>query len=86
MQDSDLRLDGNAAAGLLHNIFGREMTVVPSTCARCSNVAPLGALLVYLSDIGVVMRCATCDAALLRVTHIRGRYCLDVDLAEALIG
>lgn len=86
MQDSDLRLDGNAAAGWLHEIFGREMTAISSTCAHCSHVAPLGALLVYASDIGVVMRCSTCDAALLRVTHIRGRYCLDVNLAEPLMG
>ncbi|CAA9580904.1 MAG: hypothetical protein AVDCRST_MAG86-2730 [uncultured Truepera sp.] len=86
MQDSDLRLDGNAAAGWLHEIFGREMTAVSSTCAHCSNAAPLGALLVYASDIGVVMRCPTCNAALLRITHIRGRYCLDVNLAEPLTG
>jgi hypothetical protein len=86
MQDGDLRLDGNAAAGWLYEIFGHEMTAVASSCAHCRNVAPFGALLVYASDIGVVMRCSTCDAALLRMTHIRGRYCIDVNLAEPLMG
>lgn len=80
-----VRLDGNAAAGWLHDIFGCEMTGVASTCAHCRTVAPLGALLVYVSNIGMVMRCPSCDTALLRITHIRGRYCLDINVAEALI-
>lgn len=85
MQDGDLRLDGNAAAGWLYEIFGREMTTVASTCADCNHVAPLGALLVYASTMGVVMRCPTCEAALVRMTHIRGRYCLEVNLAKPLL-
>src|ERR1700744_5394636 len=35
-------LDGNGAAGLLQEIFGREMTVAVATCASCGAVAPIG--------------------------------------------
>ena len=35
-------LDGNRAAGLLREIFGREMTVAVATCASCGAVAPIG--------------------------------------------
>ena len=35
MADSDLRLDGNAAGGLLNEIFPFEMTTAQATCAGC---------------------------------------------------
>ena len=35
-------LDGNAAAGVLQEIFGIEMTTVAATCATCGAVAPIG--------------------------------------------
>ena len=87
MQDTDLKLDGNAVAGLLDEIFGRdmEMTSAQGSCPHCGASHALGALMVYLSAIGTVMRCPGCDAALIRITSIRGRYCLDMtlQLAEA---
>jgi uncharacterized protein DUF6510 len=34
-------LDGNAIAGLLHEIFGEEMTAVTVTCGSCGFTAPV---------------------------------------------
>ena len=78
MDDADLRLDGNAAAGLLAEVFRREMTTVATTCAGCGALAPVGALLVYGHAMGSILRCPGCDTAIIRVTRTRDRYWLDL--------
>ena len=42
------RLDGNAIAGELFEIFGEEMTAATGSCAGCGSTRPLGELAVYL--------------------------------------
>jgi len=78
MADSDLRLDGNAAGGLLNEIFPFEMTTAQATCAGCGAIKPIGELLLYPHGMGSILRCAGCDTVLLRITHIRGDYRLDL--------
>ena len=61
-------LDANAVAGMLAEIFGTEMTAVPSRCAHCGNRAQVGTLRVYgINGPGVVMRCSTCTEIVMRV-------------------
>lgn len=78
MQDSDLRLDGNAAGGLLNEIFPFEMTSAEATCIGCGIIRPIGELMLYQHGMGSILRCAGCDTVLLRITHIRGCYQLDL--------
>lgn len=78
MNADERRLDGNAAAGVLASIFGREMSVVTTTCAQCGNVAEFGVLLAYISTMGTVLRCATCEAVLVRIVETPERVWLDV--------
>ena len=78
MQDNDLRLDGNAAGGLLNEIFPFEMTAAEATCAGCGIARPIAALLLYQHRMGATLRCAACDTALMRITHVRGCYRLDL--------
>ena len=70
MKQSELKLDGNAIAGVLGEIFAVEMTVVDGTCAGCGNVAPMGAVDVYMNAPGIVVRCPACTQVL--VTIVRG--------------
>lgn len=78
MQESAVHaLDGNAAAGVLADVFGREMTQVSIACGRCRVVAPVGALVVYAHGMGTIVRCRACDRALLRVARVRAGYRLD---------
>ncbi len=71
------KLDGNAAAGILQEIFPFEMTLVQATCAGCGLTNAIGALAVYMHGMGTVIRCPACDSALIRVVHAqRGRYSL----------
>ena len=37
-----LMLDGNAVAGLLHDVFGIELTASPTKCAHCGAVGRSG--------------------------------------------
>ena len=72
------RLDGNAAGGLLGEVFVFETTTAEGACDRCGTVAHLGQQMAYISDIGTVVRCASCDNALIRVAHNPRGYYLDL--------
>ena len=76
-------LDGNRAAGLLQEIFGREMTAVAATCASCGAVAPIGESGLYMS-LGTVIRCRNCVGVLMVITQIRGIGCVDAMGISAL--
>jgi NAD-dependent SIR2 family protein deacetylase len=72
------KLDGNAAAGILQEIFPFEMTLVHATCTGCGATNAVGALAVYMHGMGTVVRCPSCDTVLIRVAQIKGRYWLDM--------
>ena len=45
MDDADRRLDGNAVAGLLAEVFRLEMTLAHAVCAGCGQTGPVAELL-----------------------------------------
>lgn len=61
-------LDGNAAAGLLREVFAVEMTTASCTCLDCGRVSAVGGLHLYGGALGCVLRCPSCEALVLRVT------------------
>lgn len=79
------RLDGNAAAGILSEIFVSDLTVAHATCANCGTNRPLGALMVYAHGMGTIMRCPNCDAAVLRVARTRAHLQLDLTGASLVV-
>ena len=56
MNDNNLRLDGNAAGGLLNEIFPFEMTTAEATCGGCGTMRPIGELMLYSHGMGAVLR------------------------------
>ena len=72
------KLDGNAAGGILQEIFPFEMTLVQATCTGCGATNAIGALAVYMHGMGTIVRCPSCDTALIRVAQIKGRNFLDM--------
>jgi Family of unknown function (DUF6510) len=74
----DTVLDGNAAAGVLDAVFRFEATTTIVTCAACHAAGPLGGTVVYLSDIGTVVRCRHCSAVLIRAAELRDRIVVDL--------
>jgi len=78
------RLDGNAAAGILSEVFVPDLTTARATCANCGTIRPLGALFVYAHGMGMVRRCPSCDAVVLRIARTRTRLWFDLTGARVV--
>ena len=72
------KLDGNAAGGVLHAIFPFEMTTVEAVCTVCGGRHVLATVAVYKHGMGTILRCPSCDTALIRIAEIEGHYRLDM--------
>jgi hypothetical protein len=76
MDETQLRLDGNALAGVLQEAFVHELTSARGACASCGAVAEMGAQHLYMSAQapGAVLRCRSCEGVLMVLVHGGGRY------------
>jgi hypothetical protein len=78
-------LDGNAIAGLLAEMFGRDMTTVDRGCAGCGAHRAVGAHRLH-RGAGLVLRCPECDDVAMtiasvderRVVTMSGRWTLEL--------
>jgi hypothetical protein len=73
----ELMLDANAAAGLLYEIFGTEMTASPTECAHCGATGEMGGLLAFTQGPGIVLRCTGCENVILRIVQTPEAIYLD---------
>jgi hypothetical protein len=75
MDETALRLDGNALAGILQEAFLPELTGARGRCAGCGEVGEMGAqhLYMYPRSPGAVLRCRRCEAILAVVVRGGGR-------------
>jgi Family of unknown function (DUF6510) len=80
-----LKLDGNAAAGALQEVFALEMTAASGTCDSCGAVGAVGELMLYVHAPGLVFRCPHCDAVVLRMVTDGTRYWIDVRGLRSLV-
>ncbi len=78
MTDADLRVDGNAAAGFLDQLFTFEITAAVVTCDGCGRDTPIGALHVYDLEMGAVLRCPSCDHLMISATRLREIWRVDL--------
>jgi hypothetical protein len=74
----DTALDGNAAGGVLQEVFPFEMTMAEGTCANCGTTSELGAAIVYMSGMGSILHCHSCEQVLIRLASAGGSYWLDM--------
>ncbi len=74
----DDTLDGNAIGGLLAEVFGADMTTAVGTCGSCGAVTMVAELPVYLTEIGTVVRCRSCESVLMVFVSVRGITCTDL--------
>jgi len=89
MDERQLRLDGNAAAGILRDLFVDELTGARGACGSCGLITEMGAqhLYMYPGAPGAVLRCRGCEDVLMVVVHagdrcrvgLRGLACLELD-------
>ena len=71
-------LDGNAVGGMLHELFGVELTAVPCTCDGCGARREVARLEVYLDCPGTVVRCPDCTQVLITIVRGREHACVDL--------
>ena len=68
-EETGLPLDGNAAAGLLSELFALDVTVAEVTCGSCGVVARVGETRLYGGVMGAIFRCAHCDGVVMRLVR-----------------
>jgi len=77
--DDKLRLDGNAAAGPLGEVFSFEVTTAHYACEGCGRADQIGAAMVYeVRGLGTIVRCPGCANVLIRLAHNGGRRWIDL--------
>jgi hypothetical protein len=79
------RLDGNAAAGPLADLFAVDLTEARSRCGSCGTTSMLGAHHLYADAPALVLRCPSCTDVVLRFAAQRGRLLLDLSGAHLLV-
>ncbi|MFL5886120.1 MAG: DUF6510 family protein [Thermoleophilaceae bacterium] len=79
-----MRLDGNAAGGLLTEVYAHDMTAAMATCGHCGTRGPIAGAEAYMRGPGAVLRCPKCEQVLMRLVHIRGQILLDTSGVRTL--
>jgi Family of unknown function (DUF6510) len=67
--DSELVLDGNAAASLLQEIFVFEVTTAQIQCEVCGTTAAIGSLRLHAVPMGAILRCINCKGIVMRAVN-----------------
>lgn len=75
--NTEMMLDGNAAAAIFVQLFGAEMTAAPTECASCGAPHQVGALLAFMQAPGIVLRCPACEQIMVRIVETPDAYYLD---------
>jgi hypothetical protein len=68
-EEVGLPLDGNAAAGVLRELFAFDATAAEITCGSCGIVAMVGETKLYGGVMGAIFRCAHCDSVVMRLVR-----------------
>ena len=77
MSETDF-VDGNALAGAMREVFAVDVTAAVGRCAGCGRVGAVATLRVFARAPGLVARCPSCDAVMLRMVRGPDRAWLDL--------
>jgi Family of unknown function (DUF6510) len=83
-EEANLPLNGNAAAGLLRELFALDVTAAEVTCGSCGIVSVVGETRVYGGVMGAIFRCAHCDSIVIRLVRTPVGIWLDMRGARLL--
>ena len=82
--DRDMVLDGNAAGGVLQEIFVTDPTAARVECGACGAAGAIGSLRMYAARMGAILRCVNCGAVVMSVVSTpHGRW-LEMSGARSL--
>jgi hypothetical protein len=71
-------LDGNVLGGELGELFAVDITAAAGQCASCGATGTIAQTLVYTDAPGLIARCPSCGAVMLRLVRDRDRAWLDL--------
>jgi hypothetical protein len=76
MDETQLRLDGNAAAGMLREVFAYDLSAARGACASCGAIGQIGSQHLYMYPLspGAVLRCQSCQGILMVFVSAGGHY------------
>jgi hypothetical protein len=80
--DAVLALDGNAAAGLMQELFAFDVTTARVTCDGCGTVAEVATARVYGGTMGAIVRCVHCNSVVIRFAKTPAGYFLEMQGAR----
>ncbi len=80
-----MNVDGNAAAGVLSDLFVHDMTAARAKCAGCGVIREIAELLVFAHGMGTVVRCPDCDGVVMRVSRTPTHVWLDATGATSIV-
>jgi hypothetical protein len=66
------RVDGNAVAGVLADVFVGDVTTMRGMCGECSSVSSFAETDVELDAKAAIVRCRTCTVTLFTVLRSEG--------------
>jgi hypothetical protein len=78
MNAEAMKLDGNAIGGILIDLFGTDLTAALGVCASCGARGEVATLDVYVRAAGIVGRCRSCEAVMLKIVRSETRTWLDL--------
>ncbi|WP_043497519.1 DUF6510 family protein [Georgenia sp. SUBG003] len=79
------RLDGNAAAGPLRDLFTVDLAAATVVCAGCARTAALATYTAYADAPALVLRCPDCSGVVLRFSSADGTVRLDLTGTRLLV-
>jgi Family of unknown function (DUF6510) len=73
MDGAHLKLDGNAMAGLMQELFVGDITAARGACGACGSIADIGEQDAFMFPLspGAVLRCAGCEGVLMVIVRTR---------------
>ncbi len=83
-ETDDMPVDGNAAGGLLREVFALDVTTAAIVCAGCGAEAEVGSVRVYGGPMGAVFRCDGCNEVMIRLVRTPQGYWLEMQGTQRL--
>lgn len=77
-ENNEYGADGNAAAGMLSEVFVGDVTGAHVVCGHCTARARVAETRTYLAGPGSILRCPGCGEILARLAKIRDTVWLDL--------
>ena len=71
-------MDGNMLGGALGELFTMDTTMAVAQCTSCGSAIAIAQTMVYADAPGLVARCPTCDAVMIRFARGPGRAWIDL--------